>query len=412
MISAQNRRLLLNGNKAFIWLCLTVFIAGCTVRKTASRPSATGPQTDALHKVPAGPAGTSGYTLKKQEIPVISLLLPFKLNSLNVNSRAEIERSYLPLDFYQGFRMALDSLAAQGKPVKLNVFDSQDNPAEVESLIGSGKLNKSSLVIGPVFPDEIKRTADFASRTHTYFVSPLSPHPLSDFNNPWLIMAGSPLDAYAEATAGFINDHYASARVTILRSSDADDKFIRPILEHLKKAPEVIRLAETGKLSMLKSRLEAGVENVLIVPSLDKPFWSSLMVYLGEQFAGQPLVVFAHPSFERLQFTNTDLMQQLGIHFPSDYFLDKNNPNVQKFLREYKSRYSTGPGRYAVIGFDIGTCFGSILSEKGKVDNSLDGAAYQGLHNHFNFTKVPGQGYWNSSIMMLKYSQGQLLEDK
>lgn len=411
MISVQNPLPPLSGSKIILLLAVIGVLVSCTARKSAIQPDA------AVNRAVVAKAKTdtvilAGRNKALHDEAAISLLLPFKLGAINPENRTDIENAYLPLDFYQGFRLAIDSIAASGTPVKLTVFDSQDDSARITAMLAAGALNETRLVVGPVFPAEIARVKDYAEKTHTYFVSPLSPHSLSDFNNPWLITVNSPLDAYAIRSAEFINTHYAGAHIIVLRTSEADDRFIKPLLAGLQASPEIIRVVSSQKMSFLKGRLDAINQNVLIVPSLDKGFWSNLMVYLTEQTAVQPLVVFAHPNFERLQYSNYDLLQQIGLRFPSTYFVDKADANMQQFMRAYKTRYFSNPGRYATIGFDVGTYFGNLVKNKANLDEALSNSDYKGLHNEFKFKKVPGQGYRNSSIMMLKYNQGQLLEDK
>lgn len=416
MILAQNLLQPLNGNKKTLFFLFLGLLCSCAARKNSVISSTQhvllnkpGYATGILKK----DSGTlSSKRQDHESFSTISLMLPFKLLSINVENRAEIEKSYLPLDFYQGFRLAIDSLAATGNKIRLNVLDSQDDSSRISSMIASGKLDHSSLVVGPVFPDEIEKVKAFAVTNHTFFVSPLSPHKLSEFNNPYLILVSSPIEAYARQTALFINEHYPSAHIIILRCTESDDRFIKPLTEVLVTVPELIRVVNSQKMVFLKSKLEVGKQNILIVPSLDKSFWSNLMLYLAGQTVDIPLVVFAHPNFERLQFTNYDLMQQIGLRFASNYLLNRSEQNVQGFIRAYKNRYFVGPSRYAVIGFDIGTYFGGLAKNKSNIEEALNESDFKGLHNEFKFKKVPGQGYENSSIMILKYNQGQLLEDK
>lgn len=416
MISVQNLLQPLNGNKNCLFLLFLGLLFSCAARKNSivtstqkNRPTGTGYTTGNLKR-------DSGILSAKRQNPesfsTISLMLPFKLAGINAENRSELEKSYLPLDFYQGFRLAIDSLAASGNKIRLNILDSQDDSSRISSLIALGQLDHSNLVVGPVFPDEIEKVKSFAVRNHTFFVSPLSPHKLSEFNNPYLIQVSSPLEAYARQTALFINEHYPGAHIIILRCTESDDRFIKPLSEALLAVPEIIKAVNNQKMVFLKSKLEPGKQHILIVPSLDKSFWSNLMVYLTEQALDVPLVVFAHPNFERLQFTNYDLMQQIGLRFASNYLLNRSEQNVQGFIRAYKNRYVANPSRYAVIGFDIGTYFGRLARNKPGIEDALNESDFKGLHAEFKFKKVPGQGYENSSIMILKYSQGQLLEDK
>ncbi len=114
----------------------------------------------------------------------ISLLIPFKLNQLNLQTatKAEIEKSSMALDFYQGIILGIDSAAATGLDFKLNVFDTRDENSQIETLVKKETLKNSNLIIGPVFPEGVKYISKYAIANDLAIVSPLAATKPSDFN--------------------------------------------------------------------------------------------------------------------------------------------------------------------------------------------------------------------------------------
>lgn len=114
--------------------------------------------------------------IKKFSQASVSLLVPFKLDELNLKTatKADIEKYAMPIDFYQGFKLGLDSAATQGLNFKLNVFDTQDDNAHISVLYKNERFKQSNLIIGPVFPDGLKFISNYAKENNAVIVSPLA----------------------------------------------------------------------------------------------------------------------------------------------------------------------------------------------------------------------------------------------
>src|ERR1041385_767041 len=149
MTSVRNHRPLLSGSKWLLLAGLTVLAACSPKVKPVSAPvrTNTSEAKKQAEKAAEKPAST--------RVSTISLLLPFTLDDLNSGAQytpATLSRANLSLDYYQGFKLALDSLAARGYNYKLQVYDTKDVPATASNLATTPAIRTSDLVVGPVFP--------------------------------------------------------------------------------------------------------------------------------------------------------------------------------------------------------------------------------------------------------------------
>src|SRR6476659_8299632 len=159
MISVPNRLQQLSGNKILGIFLIGLFLSACSP-KTA--PTKKGP-TPAPDKPREEPAIKKVEPLEKSKTPeemIISLILPFELGTVNYRSASltDMKKSEIAIDFYQGFKMGVDSVAHQNAKVnyKIQVFDSKDDPSQLANLAAKGNFKASDLVVGPVFPNGIK----------------------------------------------------------------------------------------------------------------------------------------------------------------------------------------------------------------------------------------------------------------
>ncbi|RZK53711.1 MAG: amino acid ABC transporter substrate-binding protein, partial [Pedobacter sp.] len=170
-----------NKSRFRILMFLGLILFGCSpkvVTTTPSKPVVNNTPTTKIDK-----------PVKKFTEANISLIIPFKLNELNLQTatKAQVEKSDMALDFYQGVMLGIDSAAVNGLNFKLNVFDSRDENSQIASLLKKETLKNSNLIIGPVFPEGVKYISSYAIANDLAIVSPLAASKPSDFNNPKLI---------------------------------------------------------------------------------------------------------------------------------------------------------------------------------------------------------------------------------
>src|SRR6185312_6662759 len=127
-----------------------------------------------------------------------------------------LKEADIAVGYYRGFKLALDSLTSLGYSFKLMVYDSKDEKATAHSMANNPAIRNSSLVVGPVFPDDIKSFTGNYANPRQLIVSPLSPAPPAEFKNPALVTAIPPLEYHARAAARYINDKIRPQKIFIL----------------------------------------------------------------------------------------------------------------------------------------------------------------------------------------------------
>jgi len=406
MILAQNHPLPLSGNK-FLYLLLSCFcLAACSPKvKTAQSAKNTGK-----------PVEQSGKETKKLAEANISLLVPFNLKNTKVKSqlKAEIEKSAMAIDFYQGFKMGIDSAAASGFNFKINVLDTRDNDTQIATLIKSGQLQTSNLIVGPVFPDGMKIVSGYSIANNIPVVSPLAATHPSEFKNPNLISVVNNIDLHAEKMGDYIISAYNAERtivVLINTRKSGDEVMGAPIRKYFQKGKGAkFIFQEYSSVFALETHLIAGKQYVVMISSSDKPFVIPSIDKLAKmKNGGLTIDLFGHPNWIKQDY-NTDKLQFLNTKITSSYSVDYKSPAVISFVKKYRREYEFEPGEYSFKGFDIGFYFGSLLAEYGAdYLKYLPAERHKGLENSFTFIKDPQLGYINTHLMLLEFKNYALI---
>jgi hypothetical protein len=403
MISALNHPQRLSGNKISLIFGLAVLLASCSPKiqpEVAKKPT------------PEKPEPTVAKAAPEQRFTeaTISLLMPFRLNEVNpkLATKAQIERSAMAIDFYQGFKLGLDSAASAGLNFRLDVFDTQDKPAQLDNLFRSGVLLRSNLVVGPAFPDGLKYLKGYSMANHIPVVSPLAAsHPL-EFNNPNLISVVNNIDLHAQKIGDHISRSYNrenSIVVLINPKGEADEVFAAPLRRYFQNAKNnKFVLEEYASVFALEPKLIKGKKYIVLLTSYNKPFVTETIDKLLKlQRVGMNVDLYGHPNWTKQNYT-ADKLQRLNTVVSTSYYVNYRSPAVVEFLRKYRTAYNFEPGEYAFKGFDIGYFFGMQLAAHGKqFFTRLKGEKYIGLHNSFAFAYDNKSGYINTNLMLLKY---------
>lgn len=350
---------------------------------------------------------------------VISLVLPFELTSINYKTAAlkDLAKAEIAIDFYQGFKMGVDSVAHTiGGNFKLQVYDSKDDPTNIAILASKAGIKNSDLIVGPVFPNGIKAFATYSKAMKKMVVSPLAASDPETFNNPYLITINNSLDQHTYRALSFIKEELRPKKIVLIRSGQADEyKYAVPFKKGLDSLAKGIAFSEigikaVGYENVYKSLNPTGL-NVIVLPSTDRNFLLAMTKQIEKLTSNFQIAVVGHPGWEKAQFLDANVMESLNAYITSSYKINYKTPRVEQFIRNYRNNFQLEPGEYAFKGFDIGYYFAQLMVDKNNdLSKALLKQNFDGIHNDFSFKRDLKYGFYNNSLMILKYQDFQLAE--
>lgn len=406
MISVQSRRQLSSGNKCFLAAVFFALLSACS------------PKVAPPVRHPDKPGETPGLGQKplelKPRVNSIALILPFYSDTFTPQATLkDVSRSALAIDYYQGFKLALDSLVKLGYHFRLEVFDGQNDEIKIANLARAGSVMNNDLIIGPVFPDNIKIFSELATFGNQLQVSPLAATMPSQFNNSRLVTINNTIDQHGKKVAEYVTKHYTAANSHIIlintRSSDSE-KFAAPVKRYLNTlSGKSLKVTEVTNSKGIEKILSKSKRNVVIVAAEEQSFIVPTVNRLATlSTAGSYKIdVFGHPNWNRAT-VDIDQLQQLNTRITSSYTIDYESAPVKQFVSGYHAAYSLDPSEYSFKGFDTGYYFGRLLGEFGKDYKSHLTEAYEGLHNNLRFSYDASAGFKNTEIKMLQYKGYEL----
>jgi len=347
---------------------------------------------------------------KNENVNSIVLLLPFALDRIKSEpTRADVKHVEVPLDFYQGFKLAIDNLVQKGYNFKLTVLDTRDNTVQSARLAVTPEVQSADLIVGPIFPKEIPAFSNAGKLTYSLQVSPLAASKPSQFNIPNLVSLVAPIDLHSQGLANYLNEvKESNDRIIIINKADNDSNgFLIPLKQSL--IEKGISFSEINDLDQIMDKFSLKGKNLVVLGTLDRYIVNSILSRLVELQGelGTIIELFGHPNWNKGSFDSLNL-SILKTKITTSFYVDSDRSNVRDFRRKYLEEFKIQPSEYAYKGFDTGYFFGTLLGEYGvNYPEHMISEDYNGLQTNYRFEKNPQWGYVNSYIQMLQFDGSQ-----
>ncbi|MCF8244392.1 MAG: ABC transporter substrate-binding protein [Saprospiraceae bacterium] len=330
----------------------------------------------------------------------ISILLPFLANA---SSSGVPDNSLWALNFYAGARLAYDDLEEDGAKFNVSIMDSEASTSKVNSLLKSGDLPKSDLIIGPYKREIVDMMQAFSKKNKVPLVVPYTAQMGMAEDNPFYIQVNPSLKAHCEAMTKHIRRTYQPENVVLVALDKPEEKArfkyfqdANTLIEKgstIKKFQELL-VPESGSNFQtidVTKYLKPNKTTVFVVPSWSNQtfIYSLLRQLMTKQSEGEDIVVYGMSmwlDFEQIDF---EYYEKLGLHVSSASYVDKNDERVKQFKKKFFNSYGSVPDEEAFLGYDVMLYFGKMLAKHGKdFAKHLDVSPSDVLHGRFEFNPV------------------------
>lgn len=379
-----------------------------TLIAAASKP------VDSVVVVKDLPCGIDSST--KKAVYSVALMLPLYLDEseqLNTENPArkvvEESKSLQFIAFYEGVRMALDTLEKSGLRLKLYVYDVDKDTVKTRKLLMKPELKSMDLIIGLLYHRNFQIVADFAGKQQIPIVNPISERSDILKDNPFVFKAIPSNSSQLEQLAGFLADQFPKNNILIIRSGQYAD---RDIAERLSKACMARKLAvqvvdgQEGAINKLSKEKD----NFLVVFSDNAAYVHDLTRRFFQLRGEYRITIAGLPDWGSMEGLELEYLISLKTHLIARQFIDYENSHVKSFVTKYQERYKTDPPVLAFQGYDIASFFFSALKQFGSnFSRCFPEFNIDLLQTRYEFRQDKGEGFENQHWMIYKYENYRLV---
>jgi len=338
--------------------------------------------------------------------------------------RPELSRSFSMVDFYQGFLLAVEQAKTEGISINLSVFDTQKDVSTIYTLLEESSVKNSDIIIGPVYPEEIKPVADFAKAHNKIMVSPLSSSGHLLYENPYIFQVFPSFTTQVKEFISKIDLCSQSNFMVIYEDDSTNIKMIDQYKEHITNKICICTNSDSlhfkeisykpgGNSIETKEKINQSLilekENIIFVPSDNEAFVSDFLSHLFAltTYYGYNVKVYGFPKWQRFKNVPIEYYYKLNLHLFTQTYLDYVNPEVVNFITTYRFYYKTEPSQFSFQGYDTGIFFFNALKKYGKdFRYCIPNLKMDLLQSDYEFNQISRTGgFENKSTFLIQYSK-------
>jgi thioredoxin-like negative regulator of GroEL len=367
----------------------------------------------------------------------IAVLFPFQLNE--IDPKLSKRSNQYVLDFYEGIRMATDSLKARGIKVNIYTYDTEKDITIINSIMSLPEMKSMDLIIGPVFPVQIPVVSEFSKKNNIINISPFSANSKILENNDFTFLFQPTLELQAGNAARYAsqNFRYDSSYVNNYSPPKQNSRYKEPLekkkaiiffgselkdsllaVRHkdscLANGLEVIHLEKitrdrVGLLrTILGDTIKLGKANHVFASTSDEVVAANIMSLIEVSRQTTPLITRSDWLFFNL--ISFEQFEKRNVFFIHPDYYDYSNPLYRDFKAAYIDRTKIYPSIQSLQGFELMMYFGQALQQYGTYFKyGLDAAGFtkgmifQGFDysNSFSNRYVPITRFRDKNLMLV-----------
>lgn len=347
----------------------------------------------------------------------IYLLLPLQLDehfAADTTSSATVSvlNSAMPaLHFYEGALLAADSLRAKGHAVQLSVVDFSADSATVVRKLNSLVLRDADAVVS-LLPAGYNTVVGLASnrwKMPVYIFAASNTQLPERF--PWIRCFIPSNQTQLRQMAAYMAEQFpASHFIAVYRDQRKENELaalFANVTDSVIGKPGSMQLFnfKNGGIAGLKNKLVKGKRNLLVIPTGDESFLSTVINGLQEVKNDYIVRLCGMPSWESFESLDPEWMQSYETIIFNGSFIDTNAPLVQSFRKEFMDEYHTEALPPAFWAWDV---LQEIVRQKSGEPEEVNSLVQSGKKIRLR-PVCDGCGLENKSVNFLKYGNYELL---
>jgi branched-chain amino acid transport system substrate-binding protein len=153
----------------------------------------------------------------------------------------------------------------------------------------------------------------------------------------------------------------------------------------------------------VKEKIKSGKKNIIVVPTNDKKVINAVFRTLGEG----DIIVFGNESWEDMESISVANRNRYHLHYPLTTYYDLKDPQVNRWLDQYRRRYRSEPGKFAALGYDLVLFYGMALRQYGHdFPNHMSEIKAKTIGDQFDFYKTGLEsGFENQYVHIIGTSE-------
>lgn len=349
----------------------------------------------------------------------IAIFTPLYLDSaFNENNEYHYADNIFPkfinpgLEFYEGARLALDSIAKEDRPpLEVFVFDTKSAKETLSEQLYKANADSVELIIAYCNATEARILANEGLKRNIPVINATLPNDAGVTGNPFFVVLNTTLETQCEGIYKFIQKYYPLDKIIMFRKKGRlEDRIKNQFENYGKSTPSIplkikyVDLPENFTVSQLTAPLDSNSQTLCIAGSLDENFGKKLSLQLASIRSHYPVTVMGMPTWDGIREFSLPEYKGLEIIYSTPFHNIKTDSLSMDINNYFNIKMYARPSDMVFRGYEVTFKFASLLLQHGKdIASSLN-------NKETNiFTDFDIQPVINSQTSILDYFENKKL---
>lgn len=313
------------------------------------------------------------------------------------------------LEFYEGARLALDSLTREGQQLEVFVYDTRSSQVTLQELLNKPELDSVHLIIAHCSNQEVRLFADAGLKRNIPVINVNMPNDGGVKNNPYFIQLNATLKTQCEGVYRFVQRNYAINPIIVFRKKGQMEDMIKNVFDEFGKNTvsvplklKYVDLTDSFTVNQLRVHLDSNYQSICIAGSLNESFGKRLAQQLALLNKQYPVVAVGMPTWGGITDFNKPEYKDLEIVYGNPFYNAKTDRISTGLLNYFASVMFARPSDMVFRGYEVTLKYAKLLLQYGR-----DFASNLSNKSHKVFTDFDIQPVLNSQNMTLDYFENK-----
>lgn len=355
----------------------------------------------------------------------LALVLPFMAGDSLISPGNR--QANWAMDYYLGFKIAFLQDAAAPVRFRLDVLDSRGNDQHIDDLLGSGRLEKADVIVGPYRSQYAARVADFVRDKPIIHFSPYSAGGRIGLGNENYLQVNPGLEAHIAKLFDHLRSQLTETDHVVFLHGDGEaeiqkkefwDSLTATLPARWQRNMETRRIpAADATLSEvpLDSLLPGDNQHIVVFPSWDETQVHGILRKLAAERMEKRIRVYGLPQWMGFDRLDPAHLEALQVHVTSADYYDPREPEMVQLSSRFREMYGQPLNTDVVWGYRSGRYLAETLIREGALfQRFFPEAPDRNARSEFQFVRVPSgpEGHYrceNRQLIVLHFDRGAFL---
>lgn len=350
----------------------------------------------------------------------IALLLPLQVeaneeaDTATVTPPVILKESLPALHFMESALILRDTLATRGVKLNFKVVDTGFDSLATVTFLRVKEMKEVDAVISLLPQQYLAAISQAAQRwAKPVWIFSASNTKLIEKNANLRLMVPSNTTQIRRTAAYLVKNHTSSKFITVFREQRRENDIaalFSSVIDSIRTEGDSCHKFNysRGGWAALKKKLSLTNENILIVPTTDESFLSTIINDMGDDRKTYDIRLFGMPSWENFQSIDQDVLAELKVMFFNGLFIDGEYGPVVDFRKRFMVAFHADPLPQAFLAHDA---LVNIVRSSSEVNSEIK--SWPLLLNRAGEGRLEpvseGGGFENTSVNIIRFGEVALI---